>query len=69
MKPGLTGWARINSGYDLKPEEKNLFAMEYIEKQSLALDLECILRTVKLIFTHGGQDETTEKSHCSTHPI
>jgi lipopolysaccharide/colanic/teichoic acid biosynthesis glycosyltransferase len=54
VKPGLTGWAQINGGYDLKPEEKIFFDMEYIEKQSLALDLECILRTVKLIFTHEG---------------
>lgn len=54
VKPGLTGWAQINGGYDLKPEEKILFDMEYIENQSLALDLECILKTVKLIFTHEG---------------
>ena len=51
VKPGLTGWAQINGGYDLKPEEKILFDMEYIENQSLALDLECILKTVKLIST------------------
>ena len=54
VKPGLTGWAQINGGYDLKPEEKIVFDMEYIEKQSLALDLKCILKTVKLIFTHEG---------------
>lgn len=54
VKPGLTGWAQINGGYDLKPEEKILFDMEYIENQSLELDMKCILKTVKLIFTHEG---------------
>lgn len=54
VKPGLTGWAQINGGYDLKPEEKIVFDMEYIEKQSFMLDVECILRTVRLIFTHEG---------------
>ena len=54
VKPGLTGWAQINGGYDLKPEEKIVFDMEYIEKQSFMLDIKCILRTVKLILTHEG---------------
>ena len=54
VKPGLTGWAQINGGYDLKPEEKIVFDMEYIDKQSFMLDMKCILRTVKLIFTHEG---------------
>lgn len=54
VKPGLTGWAQVNGGYDLKPEEKIVFDMEYIQKQSLGLDLKCIFHTVHLIFTHEG---------------
>lgn len=54
VKPGLTGWAQVNGGYDLKPEEKIMFDMEYIQKQSLGLDLKCIFQTVHLIFTHEG---------------
>lgn len=54
VRPGLTGWAQVNGGYDLRPEEKILFDMEYIEKQSLGMDLVCVLRTVKLVFTHEG---------------
>ena len=54
VKPGLTGWAQVNGGYDLKPEEKIVFDMEYIQKHSLGLDLKCILKTVKLVFTHKG---------------
>lgn len=54
VKPGLTGWAQINGGYDLLPEEKIIFDMEYIEKRSVGMDLKCIFRTVKLVFTHEG---------------
>lgn len=54
VKPGLTGLAQVNGGYDLKPEEKIVFDMEYISRESITLDLWCILKTVRLIFTHEG---------------
>ena len=54
VKPGLTGYAQVNGGYDLLPEEKLVYDMEYIEKQSLWLDLVCMIQTVRLIFTHEG---------------
>ena len=54
VQPGLTGWAQVNGGYDLEPEEKILFDMEYIEKRSVTMDLKCIFRTVRLVFTHEG---------------
>lgn len=54
VTPGLTGWAQVNGGYDLKPEEKIRYDMEYIRRQSAGMDLECIVRTVKLVFTHEG---------------
>ena len=54
VKPGLTGLAQVNGGYDLRPEEKIIYDMEYIQKQSLLLDIKCILKTAKLVFTHEG---------------
>ncbi|MCD7755821.1 MAG: sugar transferase [Firmicutes bacterium] len=54
VKPGLTGYAQVNGGYDLKPEEKILYDMEYIQNRSLRMDLGCIVKTVKLVFTHEG---------------
>lgn len=54
VKPGLTGYAQVNGGYELLPEEKLVYDLEYIEKQSLWLDLTCILKTVRLVFTHEG---------------
>ena len=54
VKPGLTGLAQVNGGYDLKPEEKILYDMEYIRDRSLWLDVQCLFKTVKLVFTHEG---------------
>ena len=54
VKPGLTGLAQVNGGYDLLPEEKIIYDMEYIEKMSLAMDAKCICKTVRLILSHEG---------------
>ena len=54
VKPGLTGWAQVNGGYDLRAEEKILYDLEYIENRSFCMDIKCIFKTVKLIFTHEG---------------
>jgi lipopolysaccharide/colanic/teichoic acid biosynthesis glycosyltransferase len=54
VKPGLTGWAQVNGGYDLGPEEKIVYDMEYIANQSLLFDMKCIFKTVKLVFSHEG---------------
>lgn len=54
VKPGLTGWAQVNGGYELKPEEKIVLDMEYIQKSSVRMDLICLFQTVHLIFTHEG---------------
>lgn len=54
VRPGLTGWAQVSGGYDLKPEEKIVYDMEYIAKMSVRMDLRCMVRTVRLIFTHEG---------------
>ena len=54
VTPGLTGWAQVNGGYDLRPEEKIVYDMEYIEHQSVLLDMQCLLKTAALVFTHRG---------------
>jgi lipopolysaccharide/colanic/teichoic acid biosynthesis glycosyltransferase len=54
VQPGLTGLAQVNGGYDLAPEEKIVYDMDYIAKRSVLLDLKCILKTVQLLFTHKG---------------
>lgn len=54
VRPGLTGLAQINGGYDLGPEEKIVYDMEYIHNRSWLMDLKCILKTVHLVFTQEG---------------
>ena len=52
--PGLTGWAQINGGYELKPNEKAKLDNFYIDHWSLWFDFKIILGTVKIIFTGNG---------------
>lgn len=54
VKPGLTGLAQINGGYELKPEEKIVYDIEYIKKRSLWTDIKILFGTVAVIFTHEG---------------
>lgn len=54
VKPGLTGFAQVSGGYNLKPEEKIIYDIEYIKRRSVFFDLKIILKTVKVVFTHDG---------------
>lgn len=52
--PGLTGWAQINGGYDISPEEKCHLDNYYIDHWSLLFDFKICFGTVKIIFTGNG---------------
>lgn len=54
VTPGLTGLAQVNGGYNLKPEEKIIYDMEYINNRSIVNDIKIMFRTVAVIFTHDG---------------
>ena len=54
VTPGITGWAQINGGDELLPEEKILFDMEYIRHRSVMFDIRCLLGTVRVVFRHDG---------------
>ena len=54
VKPGITGLAQVNGGYNLKPQEKVVYDVEYIKKRSLWLDIKIMFKTVAVIFTHDG---------------
>ncbi len=53
-KPGLTGWAQVNGGYDLLPEEKIVYDMEYIQACSFCMDLKCMLMSFRVVLTQKG---------------
>lgn len=54
VTPGLTGWAQINGGYDISPEEKINLDRYYINNQSYWLDIKIVLKTVKVCVTGNG---------------
>jgi lipopolysaccharide/colanic/teichoic acid biosynthesis glycosyltransferase len=47
-KPGLTGIVQINEHADLRPAEREQFALYYAKNQSLGLDLEILLKAILL---------------------
>ena len=54
VKPGLTGLAQVNGGYEMTPEEKLEWDVKYIKSRSNMLDIEIILKTIKIILTGEG---------------
>ncbi len=54
VTPGLTGHAQVNGGYDLLPEEKIVYDLEYIKNRSFMMDIKCIFKTVAVFFTSDG---------------
>ena len=56
VRPGITGWAQVNGGYDISPAEKLEFDNTYISNLSLKQDLIIACKTVGVIFTgHGAR--------------
>lgn len=49
VKPGLTGWAQVNGGYELSIKEKLEKDLYYIKHQSLWMDFIIILNTFKVV--------------------
>lgn len=54
VQPGLTGHAQVNGGYDLGPEEKLVYDLEYMKNRSMKMDLKCIFKTIAVIISHDG---------------
>lgn len=54
IKPGLTGWAQVNGGYDLEPKEKLEYDLYYIENRCIELDFKVLVKTIKVVLTGDG---------------
>lgn len=54
VKPGVTGWAQVNGGYDISPQEKLRYDLYYIYNLSFGLDIKIIFKTVKVVLTGEG---------------
>ncbi len=54
VKPGLTGWAQVNGRAQLRWDERIELDLWYIEHRSWRLDLQILLRTVRIIVAGEG---------------
>jgi exopolysaccharide biosynthesis polyprenyl glycosylphosphotransferase len=54
VKPGITGWAQINGGYDLTPREKLELDLYYIRHYSFLLDAKILLKSIPVILFSKG---------------
>ena len=54
VRPGITGLAQVEGGYELLPREKALLDIEYIESRGFTLDFSLIWRTLRTMATGEG---------------
>ena len=57
VKPGITGWAQVNGRNAISWEQKFKFDIEYVEKQSLYLDLKILFITFINVICRKGISE------------
>ncbi|MGD1052774.1 MAG: exopolysaccharide biosynthesis polyprenyl glycosylphosphotransferase [Candidatus Dormibacteria bacterium] len=58
VRPGLTGWAQVNSGYGSSVDDartKLSYDLYYVKHQSLSLDLIIMARTVMAVLSLSGR--------------
>jgi len=59
VRPGITGWAQVNNGYDQSVEDvrrKVAYDCEYIRRMGWAIDIRIIVATVaRMLRLRGGQ--------------
>jgi lipopolysaccharide/colanic/teichoic acid biosynthesis glycosyltransferase len=53
VRPGITGWAQVNGGKLITPEEKNALDSWYVRNASFWLDLKIMGKTI--LFMLGGE--------------
>jgi len=57
VRPGITGWAQVNQGYDDSVEnvrQKVAYDLEYVQRQSVIEDLRILARTVPVVVFRRG---------------
>jgi lipopolysaccharide/colanic/teichoic acid biosynthesis glycosyltransferase len=59
VRPGITGWAQVNGGKLLTPEQKDKLDEWYILNASIWLDLRIILRTLQMLVSAGRSKEAS----------
>lgn len=54
VKPGLTGWAQVNGGYEMSPKQKLELDMYYIKNKSISMDFKIIFKTINVVLSGEG---------------
>lgn len=54
IRPGLTGWAQINGRDELSINAKARLDGEYVNELSFAMDMRCLIGTVKSVLKSDG---------------
>ena len=54
VRPGISGWAQVNGGKFLTPQQKDEFDEYYIRNASLWFDLRIVFMTLRVLFRRGN---------------
>jgi lipopolysaccharide/colanic/teichoic acid biosynthesis glycosyltransferase len=56
-RPGISGWAQVNGGKFLTPQQKDQYDEFYIRNASVWFDLRILYRTMQVLFRIGYQSD------------
>ncbi len=62
VRPGITGWAQVNGRDNVSAEKKALLDKEYVEKQSLMLDIKIFFMTVHQVLHRKDVNEGNNRT-------
>jgi lipopolysaccharide/colanic/teichoic acid biosynthesis glycosyltransferase len=54
VKPGVTGLAQVSGGYATTPDRKLKYDLIYMYHQNLAMDLQIMAETLRVVLTGRG---------------
>lgn len=62
VRPGITGWAQVNGRDNVSAEKKALLDKEYVEKQSLILDIKIFFMTIHQVLCRKDVNEGNNRT-------
>ena len=62
VRPGITGWAQVNGRDNVSAEKKALLDKEYVEKQSLMLDINIFFMTIHQVLCRKDVNEGNNRT-------
>ena len=62
VRPGITGWAQVNGRDNVSVEKKALLDKEYVEKQSLLLDIKIFFMSIHQVLRRKDVNEGNNRA-------